>query len=103
MKVRIKIIIGIIGACLLFGVIFFTIGYSEENRPLLAVVGQKVITQENIIEYDVNFKKDVASDKVAGTWIMVEDTGRDFYRISFQISHEEETSLNSATLDFKNV
>jgi len=103
LKGRTKLIVGIIAVCLLFGVIFFTTANSEENRPLLAVAGHKVITQENIIEYDVNFKKDVESEKVAGVWILVEDTGRDFYRISFQISHADEVKLDSAILNFNNV
>lgn len=103
MSSRTKIIIGVVVACLVIVVLFFTTGYSEENRPLLAVVGHKVITQEHVNEYDIIFKEDVDSEEVAGAWILVEDTGRDFYRILFQISHEEEITLKSATLDFNNI
>jgi len=101
---RTKLILGIIVVFLIGGFLYFYEAGSEDNRPLLAEVMEKVkVAEAPINEYDVNFKKDIDSDRVASVWILIEDTGRDFYRISLQIWHKEETTLNALTLDFSNV
>jgi len=82
---------------------YFTSVNSEDNRPLLAEVGQKVVTQEKIAEYEINFKENVESVTLAGVWVRVEDTGRDFYRASFQITHADSIKLESASLKFPDV
>jgi len=96
-------IIGILGACLIVLSLFLIACNTENNRSLLAEVKEEVQTQEQVKYYDVSFKKDVESEQLAGTWVLAENTGRDFYRISFQITHLDSIKLRSASLKFNNV
>jgi hypothetical protein len=100
---RTLFVIGILAACLIVLLIFFMTGKTENNRLLLAEVKETVQAEEHVKYYDIGFKKDVESEQLAGMWVLAEDTGRDFYRISFQITHVDSIKLKSASLKFNNV
>ncbi len=94
--------IAILGLCLIISIGFLT-SCTASNRPLLAEVTQEDQAQGQVKYYNVAFKKDAGSEQLAGIWVLVEDTGRDLYRLSFQITHVDSIKVKSASLEFNNV